>query len=677
LPGKRELDIPGYCGILNGRIVSSVFVNRHYFLRRREPAMKYFPDKIKKSILHWYIVQYSPHDASLNRVFRGLVLRALMTALAFAFVLTGCKDITASSEKAITSFTIEEAAAGVLGEQAIIVTVPYGTNITNLSPVILFTGTAVDPVSGAAQDFTNPVTYRVAADDGSTRDYVVTVVYYGGLVPNFEPYITSFSISTTETGLTGDLPGVIDETQSTITLATQEWIGNINSLKAVFEANGTLTVGGAPQTSGVTAQDFHGNIVYRVTAKSGATKEYTVIFESPQTTGLPVMKIDTRGRSVTSKDDWFSVLNPGVIPSYTMYAPTGERLSSGTTDIKGRGNSTWEMMPKKPYALKLSTKSSLLGMPAYKRWNLLANYADKTLLRTEVAFKMGEILKDGLPWTPRSRQVQLYVNNEYQGLCQLVEAIKIDENRVDIEEITRENPQRGYILEIDYRKKESFNFITTRGVTFSCSDPDENLDAVITGGTQTLFEKIKTDVQYVEDVLFSENFTDPDNGYRTYLDVESFIDWYLVNEITKNIDATVTSAFMYYDGERKKYCMGPIWDFDIALGNYVGAGEYTNGFYITRAVWVNRLFTDPAFVSQLKTRWNAKKSEFSALRHYINERAAYIDSAQAQNFKRWDILGIAVWPNVGIFETYEGEIAYLRFWLDARLRWLDTAINAL
>jgi hypothetical protein len=164
-----------------------------------------------------------------------------------------------------------------------------------------------------------------------------------------------------------------------------------------------------------------------------------VVFESPQTTGLPVIKIDTHDRAITSTDDWFKKLNPGVESSYTIYEVTGEKVQEASTDIKGRGNTTWAM-PKKPYSLKLDTKASLLGMPTHKRWNLLANYSDKTLLRTEVAFKMGEILEDGLNWTPRSRHIQLYLNNEYQGVYQLVEAIKIDENRVAIKDITKKNP---------------------------------------------------------------------------------------------------------------------------------------------------------------------------------------------------------------------------------------------
>jgi spore coat protein CotH len=488
--------------------------------------------------------------------------------------------------------------------------------------------------------------------------------------------MTAFSISAAEAGLIENLTGDIDEDESTITLASQAWIENLSGLKAQFESTGTVTVNGAAQESGVTIQDFRRDIVYRVTTEANVTKDYTVVFESPQTTGLPVIKIDTENsRPITSKEEYIKTNIIIVDPNNPAY---NVELTGYENEIRGRGNTTWGM-PKKPYTLKLKTKTPLLGMPTHKRWHLLANYADKTLLRTEAAFKLGEILEDGLGWTSRSRHIQLYLNNEYQGAYQLVEAIKIDENRVNIKEITKKNPQRGYILEVDVRKGEAFNFTTTKGVVFNCSDPDDELDETITGETITLFEKIQADVQNVEDVLYSDNFADPDEGYRKYLDADSFIDWYLVNEITKNNDAVFfSSVYMYYDDEKKKYCMGPVWDFDISLGNInYNDNDDPQGFWIKGSTWINRLFEDASFVSQVKTRWNMKRADFSALQQYIDERASYINAAQRENFKRWDILNISVWPNVVVTGSYQGEIAYLKTWLANRLAWLDTAISDL
>jgi hypothetical protein len=214
-------------------------------------------------------------------------------------------------------------------------------------------------------------------------------------------------------------------------------------------------------------------------------------------------------------------------------------------------------------------------------------------------------------------------------------------------------------------------------VVFNCSDPDEDLDDIITGDTQTLFDKIKADVQHLEDVLYSETFSNPEEGYRKYLDVDSFVDWYLVNEITKTNDAIFyTSVFMYYDEEQKKYCMGPVWDFDISLGNInYNDCDKPEGFRIKNYSWTKRLFEDPYFVSLVKDRWNAKKNEFFTLQQYIDEQAAYINDAQTQNFNLWNILNIYVWPNAVVPGSYQGEIDYLKSWLAARLSWLDEAIT--
>ena len=387
---------------------------------------------------------------------------------------------------------------------------------------------------------------------------------------------------------------------------------------------------------------------------------------------LPTLVVNTSGRDVSSKDTWITNA------SYTLLDQSGKEIMKGTTDIKGRGNFTWNL-PKKPYSLKLTSKASLLGMPSHRRWTLLANYIDKTLLRTEVAFKMSEIL-DNIPWTPRSEQIDFHLNNSYEGVYQLVEAIKLDVNRVKVSStISDKNPDGGYLLEIDGRWGEIFAFSTTTGVVFCCSDPDDGLDKIISGESRSILDKIKADVQHVEDVLYSNNFTDPENGYRKYIDVPSFIDWYLVNEITKNFDSNFyTSVFLFFDPDEKKYFMGPVWDFDTALGNADFSDiDKPEGFWVKNEKWPKRLFEDPYFVGALKTRWNEKKASLEALSQFIDERAAFLDDAQKLNFTRWKILDTNVWPSPISTGNYQSEIIYMKSYLSMRLRWLDTAINNL
>jgi hypothetical protein len=408
-------------------------------------------------------------------------------------------------------------------------------------------------------------------------------------------------------------------------------------------------------------------------------------------TGLPALKIDTGNQPVVSRDVWLTKM-PYVVYVYDSVKDELEELESGLTDIKGRGHTTWAM-PKKPYAIKFTKKKSIDKMESNKRWNLLANYSDKTLLRTDVAFKMGKIF-DGMAWTPDSRQVDFYLNNEYLGVYQLTEAIKIDKKRVNfyIEEkekiIASDKPDGGYILEIDTHILEElggdFYFKTTSGLTFVCSDPDKNLDEKIVGDSEgrSIVQKIQADVQQLEDAIFGDFFTDPENGYRNYLDVDSFIDWYLVNEITKNNDAAfVSSVYMYRDPKKNKFFMGPLWDFDLSLGNY-GETDSKNpeGFHIKNVPWVSRLFEDPDFVSALKDRWNKKKDDVNALYAkggYIDKQAERLSKAVDLNFQRWLILYEYVWPNPVVTGSYDKEIDNLKKWFAKRMTWLDSEIKNL
>jgi len=391
---------------------------------------------------------------------------------------------------------------------------------------------------------------------------------------------------------------------------------------------------------------------------------------SPTTaSGLSAIHINTDNRKINSTDHWLENAK------YSIQDESGTVVLNGYLDIKGRGNSTWKM-PKKPYSIKLSENTELIGLPADRRWVLLANYADKTLLRTEVAFKLGSIF-DNLSWTPHSVQLDLYLNGKYRGVYQLTEAIRINEKRVNIEKINSSNPQNGYILEADWRKGELFNFTTRMGVVFCCSDPDEDLDQIIVGDTISLFQKIKTDFQNVEDVLYSSNFKDQYLGYLKYLDIPSIIDWYFVNEITKNVDSQFgLSVYLYYDNVKQKYCMGPIWDFDYAIGNVNYAdSRYSTGFWVKNSYWISRLFEDPYFVAAVKERWSEKKNEVNTIFSFINERASYLDRAQTFNFNKWTILDKQVASGAYIVGDYQIQIDTISSWLTERLDWLDTEIN--
>ncbi len=350
-------------------------------------------------------------------------------------------------------------------------------------------------------------------------------------------------------------------------------------------------------------------------------------------------------------------------------------------DIKGRGNSSWDM-PKKSYSLKLEKKNNLLNLAngKHKKYALIANYCDKTLLRNQLAYYMGTDIFTNMDWNPHTRQVNLFINDKYYGIYMLTERISINKNVVDIPDVSDDDcasfEEGGWIVEVNGRLDETYNWITNHNVYISLKDPEDYED----------WTKIEEYINEVEDVLFGDSFTDEENGWRKYLDEESFIDWYLVNEIAKNTDADWRlSVFMYFNPNDGRIHMGPLWDFDIGFGNvnYYGCDAY-EGFLIKDSGWHAQLFKDGDFVNAVKERWNEKKDEVKA--HLSTEApslssfAANLEEDAKINFSIWPILGTYVWPNPAGYEdrtTYQSEVEYLKNWLNARIDWLDENISLL
>ena len=175
-------------------------------------------------------------------------------------------------------------------------------------------------------------------------------------------------------------------------------------------------------------------------------------------------------------------------------------------------------------------------------------------------------------------------------------------------------------------------------------------------------------------MLFSEFFSDPNEGWQKYIDIDSFVDWYLINEIAKNYDARFyTSCYMNFKrGEKLK--MGPLWYFDIGFGNaynndYEDCGLMT-GFHIMKAAWYTRLFEDPTFVAKVKERFNYFYNRRGDIMRKINEEANYLKYAVQENEHRWRTFYNYTWPNYDIWGSYNNEVQSMKEWLNARFEWL-------
>ena len=352
------------------------------------------------------------------------------------------------------------------------------------------------------------------------------------------------------------------------------------------------------------------------------------------------------------------------------------RTLEGTVSIQGRGNSTWDM-PKKPFKIKFPAKNEVLGMPSNKSWVFLANYSDKSLLRNVVGMTTSSIME--MQWTPEFRIVEVWINDDYQGVYNLFQKKDVGRNKVDIDVAAGD-----MYLEIESSFDEPLYFYTGRcSVPVQFKEPnaptDEQYQSVV-----SLFNDFET-------ALYSSDFRDPVKGYAAYIDVDSFIDNYIIRELAKDIDGNVRkSAFVTVLKSTGKIKFCHVWDFDLSYGNanyFPGDMSECNGDpngpygwyvrdYNSNCVkadgWYNRLFQDPEFVKKVKIRWAEVYPELKRMPEYIAKYSAEMGDAVSRNFEKWDILNEWVWPNVKVTGSYAGELEWLEEFYMTRLKWLDS-----
>lgn len=442
------------------------------------------------------------------------------------------------------------------------------------------------------------------------------------------------------------------------------WLAGLNDSKTLvprFTFDGTLVMNGSQEvTSGSTAIDFSQPVTLTVTT-SKDTKEYVVYVYSY--TGLPVMRIDTEnGNFINSKTTY---VNAHMKLTEDVRTRGAGDVLEADLQIKGRGNSTWwrEDWPKKPYRLKFNDKVSLLGEHKDRSWVLLANFADKSAIRNHVAFYMGKI--SNLDYTSSSHFVDLYLNGRYDGTYELCEKLKVSNHRVAVGD-------DGFLLEVDTRASEDDEacYFYTEGL-----DAPINIKEPETQYGDANFKYIENYMERVDNALYGLNFRDTSKGWQAYMDMDSFVDWYLINEISHNTDARMfTSCFMSLKrGEKLK--MGPLWDFDLAFGNTDYWERGPEGFWIKDADWFDRLFEDPAFVNRVKERFDYFYDRMPDIMREMDATCEYLKYSAAANENRWHSFYNYGVPNVEIWGKYQNEVQSVKEWLRVRMDWLKSQYN--
>ena len=501
--------------------------------------------------------------------------------------------------------------------------------------------------------------------------------------------ITSFSfLKENNPSLTEDVTCTVNE-DGTITGTFNDRLSDY-FLKASFELDAEYaSVNGAVQQSGVSKNNYAKEVVYEVKLKDGTSMTQTVRMKCRPAPQVPVIRITTEnGAPVVDKKNYIKGTVVIEDPAGMYWDTPRLELKMTKDGIRGRGNTTWDM-PKKPYKMKFDSKVSIFGLGEDKEWVILANYADKTLLRNVVAMKLSEIV--GMPWTPAMLPVEVYMNGSYLGCYTFSEHKKVSEHRVDLD-IVGESDNSGdavtgdYYMEIEQNQDETTCFYTqVCGIPMMFSEPEVP--------TAAQLQYVKEYFRQAETALRSSNFTDPDTGWQKYIDIETFAKAYLVNELTKNIDGNMRKSSFITKKKNDKFQMYHLWDYDLALGNcnYLddefGASDGPEGWFIKDYTWARysplgyhyQWFTiltkDPAFCAKVKEIWNTHYDELKNIPGFIDQMAAYMKDAQKRNFEKWNILNTHVWPNVVVTGSYQGEIDYLKSFYTSRFNWLDGRIN--
>jgi hypothetical protein len=423
---------------------------------------------------------------------------------------------------------------------------------------------------------------------------------------------------------------------------------------------------------------------------------------------LPIIVIDTDGGTIV--DDPKIVADMGIIdngPGNRNNVEDPFNAYDGKIAIEIRGSSS-QMFPKKQYGIELraedgegDNEQSLFGMPEEGDWILFAPYNDKTLMRDALAYKLA---RDMGNYASRSKYFELVLNGEYMGVYVFLEKVKRGSDRVDINKLNEDETSGddltgGYILKIDKTTGgDEGGFFSTISPPNASHGQKTYFQWEYPKGDDIVSEQKEYIEDYVKDfeaTLAGDNYSDPVNGWTKYADMNSFVDYFIMNELTKNPDAYRLSTFMYKqkDSDGGKLFMGPVWDFNLGFGNvnYCTQGTPTGLVIDFNNIcpdddwlipfWWSKLWEDEMFRSVLKTRWNGLRAD-----RFSNETIlGYVDSvadvlseeAQQRNFQKWPVIGEYVWPNyVYDFDTYQEEVDWMKDWITQRLEYLDAVLNA-
>ena len=439
---------------------------------------------------------------------------------------------------------------------------------------------------------------------------------------------------------------------------------DVSHITAMFQDNAfSVTVKGTKQVSGETVNDFTDykkGVVYRLESGDGKSKNYTVRVLA---TKLPVVSV------VTS--------TPGAIKDKVNWRDATIRIGNtdgtftelGKTGIRGRGNWTWDKYPKKPYALKLDSKKAVLGMPAHKRWVLLALY--RGFIGNALMFEATR-RAPALDWAPRGCFVELVLNGKFMGMYYLCEHIKIDKNRVNISKLETKDVNYpevsgGYLLEYDELYDEDYKFKSSGfNLPVQLKSPDEDVPDQQFGYIRDFINNMEAEILKIG--------SGEESRYRDYMDIDTFAEYWMVLETVGNYEAYKPRSVKMYkgrdgvdspEGTVSKLKAGPLWDQELF--------QVEKRFNSKDMYYYKYLFRDPVFVETVKSRWPAYRDNilgndtYNSFVNYLNDMVTLIRESANRDTNLWS----------NEYFTLSGEVSPVKSKFVSKINWMDSQISGM
>lgn len=585
--------------------------------------------------------------------------RTLGIIVTILLLFSGCKDEDSAlpAPKQLISFSIlkgdnqgkiaNDVEASIQGS---VITLPLDKydNLKSLVAIFEYNGKSVT-VNGVEQesgitsnDYSQPLVFTVEAEDGSKQQYTVEVTLKDtGVLSAFR------FLKKNNTFLTADVVCSIEEDK---VISLHEF--SQSKLVAEFSSNAVkVLIDDVEQTSGVTETDFSSPVIYKFIMRNGEILQYTIRMEF-LLDFIPLLIITTDDSSISEIPSKDSYLNG----TLAVNGKSSYESCTVKTQIKGRGNSTWNY-PKKPYRLKLDKKTEICGFGKAKNYVLLANHIDPTLMLNSVAFKIGRLLE--LPFTNHAIPVDVVLNGKYKGSYLLTEQIEVKENRVDLDE------NNSVMWELDSYFDDEPKFRSTAfDLPVMVKDPDL---------TTEQFEYWKNDFNAFVTQFDKEPLEG--NTYVDLIDIESVAKYLITFNLVHNMEINHPKSIFLHKEGNGKYVMGPIWDFDWAY-DYEGTnkhfGRYNTPLFSSNmggvgTTFFERFLKDSRVKAIYKKTWqDFKNNKLDALLQYVDDYAVMLKPSVERNS--------ALWDNTKSFNTKVGE---LRNWLKNRANYIDSEVSKL